>query len=785
MAVFSSIAGWLPAIVLAANISLAMPAYAQETGKLPADLAPLAEEAVKKGMTVIVMSPNDSSQQDKAATEPSMTERGLMLRQRVRGVILNIPAIWNQMTDTLRRAGPNETMGWLWFPLAVAAGGLLAGTALAEWLRRAAGKRFEPLFEPDPQTRTQKIGYLLFRAGLAALYCVVIFATAIVVALVFERGHDPSRTTILAIVSAFVIYRVFSAVILSNITACDLPAYRMVSLDDKSAKSIQHDFQASLMVVIVSLALCWWMKSLGIDERAHSIMLVVASLIAAIIFAVLVVRHRKPISGALLGAGDPGSRSGLRSVLAGNWHFLALLYLVAAWVVSSYRIFMNLPSATILVAAPALALIAALPLYGIVLILIDRIYIARRKRFDQKVAWAVAQARADRQAEREARAEALAEEPAGQNSVEHIASDQDSAAQYAVFKPLFKPLLERAAGILITLLGVGYVLGTWGVTAGERGNPLMAFMDTILVVFLAWFAYRAVIISVDDRMKVEGVSYAGGDPTDLDEGLGGQGASRLGTLLPLIRIVSVTAILVIAGMIILSELNVNIAPLFAGAGVIGLAVGFGAQTLIRDMFSGGFFLFDDAFRKGEYVEMGQIQGTVEKISLRSFQLRHQNGPLHTIPFGEIQQLTNYSRDWVVMKLPLRVTYDTDVEKVRKLVKKLGQRLLEHPQVGKNFLQPLKSQGVIKMEDSAMIIRVKFMTKPGDQWVTRKVVYQEIRALFEQEGIRFANKEVTVRIAQDPAGELEKHQLHEAAAAAAARSVADDEAASLAPETEER
>ena len=120
-------------------------------------------------------------------------------------------------------------------------------------------------------------------------------------------------------------------------------------------------------------------------------------------------------------------------------------------------------------------------------------------------------------------------------------------------------------------------------------------------------------------------------------------------------------------------------------------------------------------------------------------------------------LTNYSRDWVMMKLPLRVTYDTDVEKVRKLIKKLGQQLLEDPVIGENFLQPLKSQGVIEMQDSAMIIRVKFMTKPGDQWLVRKKVYEEIRELFAREGIRFAHREVTVRLADSRTEDLSPQQ----------------------------
>jgi len=167
-----------------------------------------------------------------------------------------------------------------------------------------------------------------------------------------------------------------------------------------------------------------------------------------------------------------------------------------------------------------------------------------------------------------------------------------------------------------------------------------------------------------------------------------------------------------------------------------------------------------------------VKGTVEKISVRSFQLRHHLGALHTIPFGELQVMTNYSRDWVIMKLPLRVTYDTDVEKVRKLIKKLGVELLDDPVIGDNFIQPLKSQGVIEMQDSAMIIRVKFMTKPGDQWLVRKKVYEEIRALFEREGIRFAHREVTVRLADGKVEDLNDEE-RKAVTAAAHASMQDD------------
>ena len=267
------------------------------------------------------------------------------------------------------------------------------------------------------------------------------------------------------------------------------------------------------------------------------------------------------------------------------------------------------------------------------------------------------------------------------------------------------------------------IFAVWGVNLAQSGTIVHAVWEVALIVFLAWLALEAVDLAIDKKIDDEG-GYITAAPGE--EGSGG-GTSRLTTLLPLLRNFLLIIIVIIAGMVALAELSVDIAPLFAGAGagVLGLVIGFGAQSLIKDIFSGAFFLLNDAFRIGEYINVGSAKGSVEKISMRSMQLRHHRDGLHTIPFGEIKYLTNYSRDWVMMKLPLRVNYDTDVEKVRKLVKNLGKALMAHPEVGHMFVQPLKSQGVSKMEDSAMIIRIKFMTKPGEQFMTRKVVYAEI------------------------------------------------------------
>ncbi|MBA5777849.1 mechanosensitive ion channel family protein [Stappia sp. F7233] len=327
----------------------------------------------------------------------------------------------------------------------------------------------------------------------------------------------------------------------------------------------------------------------------------------------------------------------------------------------------------------------------------------------------------------------------------NVAQAEAEALEREAARSPYRELLDHGGRILALVAAGAYLLFAWGVPLTDDRNITAKLGEVAIIIFAGYLIYRAVQIAIDRKISLE----RGGVEDKGDEiEIGGKGETRLATLLPLFRNFLLITIVVLGSMVVLSELGVNIAPLFAGAGVVGLAVGFGAQTLIRDIFSGAFFLIDDAFRKGEYIDIGSVKGTVEKISIRSMQLRHHRGPLNTVPFGEIQHVINYSRDWAIMKLAFRVTYDTDVDKMRKLIKKFGQQLLEDPDYGPKFLQPVKSQGVTDLDDSAMIVRVKFMTRPGDQFELRKVVYAGIRDLCAREGIKFAHREVTVHVTRD-------------------------------------
>jgi small-conductance mechanosensitive channel len=231
--------------------------------------------------------------------------------------------------------------------------------------------------------------------------------------------------------------------------------------------------------------------------------------------------------------------------------------------------------------------------------------------------------------------------------------------------------------------------------------------------------------------------------------------ARVRTLLPVVRNIFAVVLAVMAGLMALAALGVDIGPLIAGAGVVGVAVGFGAQTLVKDIISGIFFLFDDAFRAGEYIESGNISGTVEAFSVRSVKLRHALGALHTIPLGTLNTITNYSRDWVIDQMMVNVTYDTDLDKVKQIVADIGRTLMEDPAFEPYIIDPLKLQGVEAFGEYAIKICLKIMTKPGEQHAIRRKAYTMLKKAFDANGISFAFPTVKVEGGEPPGAAARK------------------------------
>jgi small-conductance mechanosensitive channel len=255
-------------------------------------------------------------------------------------------------------------------------------------------------------------------------------------------------------------------------------------------------------------------------------------------------------------------------------------------------------------------------------------------------------------------------------------------------------------------------------------------LTSVVVLLLADFVWQVSKAAVGAKLADTDVAAEPGTEAAVRQ-------ARLRTLLPIFLNILFVVIAVLAGLTALGALGVEIGPLIAGAGVFGVAVGFGAQTLVKDVISGVFYLLDDAFRIGEYIQSGSYKGTVESFSLRSVKLRHHRGSVYTVPFGQLGAVQNMSRDWVIDKFQIGVTYDTDLEKARKLIKQIGQDMAANPEFAANIIEPLKMQGVEQFGDFAIQIRMKMTTRPGEQFVIRRKALARIKQAFDENGIRFA------------------------------------------------
>jgi small conductance mechanosensitive channel len=293
----------------------------------------------------------------------------------------------------------------------------------------------------------------------------------------------------------------------------------------------------------------------------------------------------------------------------------------------------------------------------------------------------------------------------------------------------------------------------WGVLSG---------VVVLLVADIVWQMARALI---EDRL--ERARAAGGDAAEAAQ------HGRLLTLLPILKNFLAVLIAVIAILTVLSGLGVAIGPLIAGAGIFGVAIGFGSQTLVKDVISGVFFMMDDAFRVGEYIQSGNYKGTVESFSIRSVRLRHHRGPVYTVPFGVLGAVENLSRDWAIDKFKIAVAFNTDLAKVKKLVKGVGASLLEDPELGPQILDTVKLKGLEEFGDYGITISFSITTKPGYQSAVRRRAYAMIREVFTENGIEFASPTVQVSSDERKAGAEDAPSATKGATASAAALAANN------------
>ena len=227
---------------------------------------------------------------------------------------------------------------------------------------------------------------------------------------------------------------------------------------------------------------------------------------------------------------------------------------------------------------------------------------------------------------------------------------------------------------------------------------------------------------------------------------------RVNTLSSVVRYVLVIGILIVASIMVMGELGVQIGPVLAAAGIVGLAVGFGAQTLVQDVITGFFFLLEDQIRVGDVVQIGDKGGLVERMTLRMVVLRDLSGNVHYLRNGTIQVVTNMTKDYSRYVFDIGVSYREDVDEVTDVIKQVDEELRNDPAFQNDILEPIEILGLNEFADSAMIIRARTKTKPIRQWAVGREFNRRLKKRFDERNIEIPFPHVTVYMGQDKKGE---------------------------------
>ena len=604
--------------------------------------------------------------------------------------------------------------------------------------------------------KLQTLGRLISRLLLDALGVGAYMLTTFILFILIFRQEEAGYW----IVSEFLIVSYYFWVIrfaAKVIMSPAAPALRLLPLEDRDAKFLYRWIVRISLVAAILITPSLIFMEVGRSQELFNLFFIASGLSVVILMVVMIWQSRQRVAEAICAESSDGTGAdaSLRAKFARTWHYFAVLYVAGSGSFWLINVFLGRKG-------DILNLIASLFLIPIFIGLdqwVQRLLKMASGELPEVI---------DLSGDDEAKA---AEEPP---------EDKKTDIKH------FAPFIRKAFRVLLVASLFIIVLRLWGIDLSFARIFTRGALSIVVALLLGFVAWELIKARIDRKLKAE--------MPDSDEEMeeGGAGGSRTGTLLMLLRKFVLVVMLVMVSLIILSSIGVNIGPLIAGAGVIGLAIGFGAQTLVKDIISGIFFLIDDAFRVGDFIEVGGTKGSVEHISLRSLRLRNPRGPVHTIPFGSMGTVTNNSRDYIITKLDFRVRYDTDVDKVRKIIKKINVEIENDEEMGPVMLDKIKSQGVRELDDSAMIMRVKFKTIPGEQFVVRREVFRMMKEAFREHGIEFAHRNVTVYLPQEenkaasderpqedkdtaaPATAPDKKVLGAAAGAAAAAIQAEEE-----------
>lgn len=607
-------------------------------------------------------------------------------------IVQNLPAAGQWIQDQLsHRESRNFWLGLVSKLVLVVIGGYAAEWTMRRLLARQC-HRLEAVQTAHP------IGRLLLASARAALDLLPIMAFAMAVYLLLPLGGsgERGRFVVLAVVNSHILVCVTLAVArwLLMPSAANL---RLLRVSDETAVYLYIWVRRLAVIVIYGYFLAEVAMLLGADPTAKALILKLIGLITVAMLIVLVMQNRKIASDWLRGraaadeaAGEPSAFGVFRRRLADVWHVLVALYLVAFYLVWALDIgFVYLLRATVLTVV--VFVIARL------LVISSTKVVGRAFRIghDLTLRYPGLEARANR----------------------------------------YLPAMGRFLRSLIYVVAALLILQAWGVeslawlTSASGMHVIGTGLGILVVLTMALLLWEMISLALDRYgARIDATSRS---------------SARVRTLLPLLRTMIVVVLSLMVGLVVLSQIGINITPLLAGAGVIGLAVGFGSQKLVQDVINGLFILAEDTISVGDVVKLDDSSGVVEAISIRHMRLRDMAGNVITVPFGEVKTIVNMTRDYSRYIFDIGVAYKEDIDRVFEVLKSLDEDMRKDDRYASLIIAPLEIIGLERFTDAAVIVRARYTTLPTKQWEVGREFNRRLKKRFDELKIDFTFPTLTI------------------------------------------
>ncbi len=601
---------------------------------------------------------------------------------------------------------PSERDAWLISfgkLAAVMAGGIIGGL-ITFFALTTLRRRVERREVPSPWLRPV---LLLYHAVLRAAPNLIAAGVAYGVLTVISPV-DSVRVIALAIINAHLIVSVVKAAG-TLVLAPYAPQLRLAPITDENAAYCSVWWRRLVNIGAYGYVFCQAALLLGLPESGHDALIRLLGILLVGLLITFILQNRVAFARWLHETGrTSGTRAHLRvfaflGKLADFWHIPAILYVVAGGLLAAAE---GLEGFLFLIKGSALTLLIAWATgFG---------FAGVRRAFERGF---------------RIRAELHERYPGLQARVNR-----------------YLPVARRAAQAVILLLGICLILEAWNADiftwlASEIGRAVIATIASIVAIALIATIVLEVATTLVDRYL-----------TQVDEkGELLERSQRARTLLPLARNALRVVVGVIAALMILSEIGIDIAPVLAGVGVAGLAIGFGAQTLVKDIITGLFILLEDSVAVGDVVTAGGHTGTVEAITIRTIRLRDLQGHVHTVPFSGVDTISNMTKEFSYYLIDMGVAYREDYDEVVEVMREVGAALRQDPEFGPNMLEPLEIMGLNSFGDSAVIVRARLKTKPLTQWATGREYNRRLKAAFDERGIEIPFPHTQIYFGEDKQG----------------------------------